>query len=64
MGYVKIGTSNTENGYAAGDVNEYLIDAAEDVVDIEDAAPGSVAYTADMKYMAMKDRNGNWVQIV
>lgn len=30
MGYVKIGTSNTENGYAAGDVNEYLIDAVED----------------------------------
>ena len=29
----------------------------------EDAAPGSVCYTADLSYMAMKDIDGTWVQI-
>ena len=29
----------------------------------EDAAPGSVCYTADLAYMAMKDLDGEWKQI-
>lgn len=43
---------------------EFLIDSSADLADLpEDAAPGSVAYTANMGYMAMKDNSGQWQQI-
>lgn len=41
---------------------EYLVDSESDVADIPRVAPGSVAYTADLSYMAMYDGE-DWVQI-
>lgn len=41
---------------------EFLIGSAADLSSIPDCAPGSVAYTADLSYMAMFDGT-EWVQI-
>ena len=41
---------------------EWLIDSETDTADIPEVAPGSVAYTADLSYMAMWDGT-DWVQI-
>ena len=41
---------------------EYLIDSESDLSSIPDVAPGSVAYTPDLSYMAMYDGD-NWHQI-
>ena len=41
---------------------EYLIDSESDLEGIPTVAPGSVAYTADLTYIAMFDGT-NWVQI-
>ena len=35
--------------------SEWLIDASTDTSDIPAVAPGSLAYTADLSYMAMYD---------
>ena len=42
--------------------SEWLIDTSSDTASIPKVAPGSVAYTADMSYMAMYDGT-QWVQI-
>lgn len=41
---------------------EWIVDSASDVSSITNAAPGSVAYTADLSYMAMFDGT-EWVTI-
>ena len=41
---------------------EWLIDTEADTSEIPEVAPGSVAYTADLSYMAMWDGT-DWVQI-
>lgn len=45
----------------------FLIDTAGDISDPPDEnsqlAPGSIAYTADLKSIYQKDRSGNWQQI-
>ena len=42
--------------------SEWLIKSSSDTGSITGIAPGSVAYTADLSYMAMFDGE-NWVQI-
>lgn len=43
---------------------EILVDSEADLSDIPAyAAPGSVAYTADMSSMWMKDNAGDWQKI-
>ncbi len=43
---------------------EILIESQSDLANVpETAAPGSVAYTADMSAIYMKAINGNWTQI-
>lgn len=42
--------------------SEWLIDSSSDTANIPKVAPGSVAYTADLTYMAMYDGT-QWVQI-
>ena len=41
---------------------EWLIDSSDDLSGIAKVAPGSVAYTADLSYMAMYDGT-QWKQI-
>ena len=41
---------------------EYLIDSSADTATLPSCAPGSVAYTADLSYMAMFDGTA-WTQI-
>ena len=41
---------------------EYLIDSEADIDSIPDVAPGSVAYTPDLSFMAMYDGD-EWHQI-
>ena len=42
--------------------SEWLIDSDSDLSGIPDVAPGSVAYTPDLSYMAMYDGD-TWHQI-
>ena len=43
---------------------EVLIESSADLANLpENLAPGSVAYTADMSYIAMKAIDGAWKQI-
>lgn len=45
-------------------IREILIDSSADLANVPtDTAPGSVAYTADMSYIAMKANDGTWKQI-
>lgn len=41
--------------------DEYLIADSSDLPVV--AEPGSLAYTADMSYIAMMDESGNWQEI-
>ena len=34
---------------------EFIVDSVDDLGDLPDCAPGSVAYTGDMSYVAMWD---------
>jgi hypothetical protein len=48
-------------GASATEVDEFLVESADDAANLPtDAAPGSIAYTADLTYVAMKDINGEW----
>lgn len=49
----------TEHRYSK---TEWLIGSSSDLTDIPEVAPGSVAYTADLTYMAMYDGE-EWHQI-
>lgn len=42
--------------------SEWLIDSSDDLSDIPQVAPGSVAYMPDLSYMAMYDGT-QWIQI-
>ena len=43
---------------------EVLIESSSDLANLpENLAPGSVAYTASMSYIAMKAIDGTWKQI-
>jgi hypothetical protein len=48
---------------------EYLISSEADLTDPnfdgnkEDTAPGSIAYTADLKFVAQKDVDGTWKKV-
>lgn len=41
---------------------EFLIDSSSDLSGLPECAPGSVAYTADLSYMAMWD-GSTWTKI-
>lgn len=53
--------------YTIPDRKTIMITDQSDLVNLADkcgdCAPGSIAYTADMSYIAMLDQNGNWVQM-
>ena len=43
---------------------EFMVDSESDLASIEDAAPGSIAYTAAFKSMWMLDAtSGDWVKL-
>lgn len=65
MGYSIIKSSAYKHEQAEENTNEYLIDSPEDIGLLKGTcAPGSIAYTANMQYVAMMDNHGNWVRIV
>ena len=46
------------------DKTEFLIDSSSDVSNLPDnAAPGSMAYTASLSDMYMKSASGTWTKI-
>ena len=52
------GTPEDEKKY------EIMIESSSDLTDLpEDAAPGSIAYTAGLSAMYQKGLDGTWVQI-
>ena len=51
----------TESGVTYTRQTEWIIDGAADLVEITEAAAGSVAYKADGSYIAIFDGT-NWVQ--
>jgi hypothetical protein len=62
MAYVIIKVGG--DGYNHGKMHkEFLIESDADLTDIdtdEECAPGSVAYTADLTFLTIKDVDGNW----
>ena len=47
------------------EVDEFMIESSDDLSNLPStAAPGSIAYTADMSYVAQKDINNTWATIL
>lgn len=64
MAYTIIQTSTRQDTYPIARKQEILVDGQSDLAGLPaDAAPGSVAYTADMTGMWMKDNAGAWKKI-
>lgn len=52
-------------GASATEVDEYLISSADDVANLPvEAATGSIAYTATLSYVGMKDIDGEWKSVI
>ena len=56
-------TIKVGDGFAVAPVSEVLVDSQSDLASLDGLklAPGSVAYTADMKNVWRLDLNGQWV---
>lgn len=64
MAITILGTSTKTDTRPIALKREVLVDSQADLASIpSDSAPGSIAYTADMKNMWMKDNDGSWKQI-
>lgn len=61
MGYAQI----KAKGNMVTEVDEYMVESADDVANLPTTAlPGSIAYTADLSYVAQKDLDGTWASIL
>jgi len=61
MSFLKI----KSHGQSVTEVDEFLISSSDDTANLpDDAAPGSMAYTADLTYLAIKDIDGSWVAAI
>lgn len=56
-------TIKVGDGFAIAPVSEILVDSQSDLASLDDLklAPGSIAYTADMKSVWRLNLNGQWV---
>ncbi len=54
----------TQDGKLVGNPKaEYMVDSESDLQDIENVAPGTVAYTAGLKSMWQLSASGEWVKM-
>ena len=65
MAFTVVKTINNDpEWYADKQTGEVLVSAESDMDELpERFAPGSVAYTADMEYIAVKDLDGTWAEV-
>lgn len=64
MAYTIIASSNGRETFPSSLRREILVDSQEDLATLpDDTSPGSVAFTADMQSMWMKDNAGGWKKI-
>ena len=63
--YTVVKTINNDHEWDADKQTvEVLVASESDVAELPDRfAPGSVAYTADMEYIAVKDLDGTWAEV-
>ena len=52
-----------EGRYIIPDLKYFLITGAEELATLPECAPGSMAYTPDLNIIAMRDEDGNWIQV-
>ena len=65
MGVSIIKSSSDKNGYVNTEVMEIMLDDKSDLKNItEKYSPGSIAYTADMSFMAQLNAKGEWVTVI
>ena len=65
MAYTVVKIINNDHEWDADTQTvEVLVSAESDVAELPDRfAPGSVVYTADMEYVAVKDLDGTWAEV-